>query len=167
MASLYEINKNYMQILSILDDEDLTADEIEELLKQLNQNEETFEEKSANYLKFIKHEQGQLLLIENEIKRLEKLKSAKNNKINNFKSFLLYSMQQHSFKKINTNLYSAWIKETESLEILDIEKIPNDFKTVKVEETINVNKTNLKNAIKEGALVEGAKINKNYSLVIK
>lgn len=167
MASLYEINKNYMQILSRLDDEDLTTDEIEELLKQLNQNEETFEEKSANYLKFIKHEQGQLLLIENEIKRLEKLKSAKNNKINNFKSFLLYSMQQHSFKKINTNLYSAWIKETESLEILDIEKIPNDFKTVKVEETINVNKTNLKNAIKEGALVEGAKINKNYSLVIK
>jgi hypothetical protein len=57
------------------------------------------------------------------------------------------------------------LRKSKSVEIIDADAIPQQFKTVKTTETIN--KTEIKKAIESGEIVSGATIKENKNLQIK
>lgn len=101
--------------------------------------------------------------IEAEIKRLKEKKDAVDRKITRVKEYIFQALWVD--EKLQFPLFSVGMRKSERLEITDDSKIPERF--IRIKTTTEPDKAGLKQAIKEGAEFECAKIVKFYSLQIK
>ena len=100
MASLYEINSELLNYVSELDDivsnPEQTDDDVkrtEELMKLLSINEGNFKGKADNYAKFVRVLEGNNLVIDLEVKRLQAMKKRNNSLISRLKETLLNAVK--------------------------------------------------------------------------
>ena len=103
-----------------------------------------------------------------EEKRISEQRKALENKLTRFKEYVKECMEKGGFTKIETALGSlSIVKNPMSVEIINENEVPNEFKTEVV--TTKIDKTAIKNHFKEtGEIPEGIKINtQNTSLRIK
>jgi hypothetical protein len=142
---LYEIT----ELIKKSEELELTQDDLELLEIELK-------EKSDNIIKYVQNLEGNINIIDTEIKRLQELKKTEKNKIERMKEYIKYSMDKMGLKKIESPIGKISLRKSESVEIEDIEKIPGEFVTIK--QTFNPDKTAIKKAIKEGREIPGAKI---------
>ncbi|MDR3169641.1 MAG: siphovirus Gp157 family protein [Candidatus Peribacteria bacterium] len=89
--------------------------------------------------------------MEEEMKRLKELKESRENKIEKGKERISYLLQQAKIEKMNTEFNKLSFRSSESVEILDEDKIPEQFRKIKTE--IKPDKTAIKEAIKAGKTV--------------
>lgn len=130
---------------------------------------------SIKYLLEEKSEQLELILKEQEMKEekckeisryyAEKAKETKDKK-DAFKRMIMETMENLGVKKIETATGTFTIrKNAPALIIEDNRLIPEKFKTI-VQET-KIEKTEIKKALKDGAEIEGVRLESSQSLLIK
>lgn len=162
MASIYELNKNYMELTAMLEAAE-TPEEVEEIQNTLEMLDCSIEEKIENTAKYMVNVEADIQGIKAEIDRLNKVKKSKESTIETLKNNIEYSMKQKGIEKLEVGTFKAGYRKSESVEIINLDVIPADF--TKVE--IKADKTAIKKAIKAGEVVEGAEVRTNMNFYIK
>ena len=158
--TLFDIKESYVSLANeIMINDGVLSDELE---SSLNIVYEELEEKSINYCKLIKHTEGENKIIDDEIKRLSALKKNRNSLITILKDRISNALKLFDMDKVETPLYKISFRKSTSVEIEDIELLPNEAVIIEKK----VSKTVLKEMMKIGD-VEGAKLVINFNLQIK
>lgn len=123
------------------------------------------ENKGAGLVQYFRNTDTTLDTIDAEIKRLQGLKKSLKNKVDNFKSYIIFNMERMGVKKIETGLGTLSLRASKSVDVYDESLIDKKFVTQVIEEKIS--KTDLKKAIEAGEEVQGARVVSKNSLQIK
>lgn len=168
MSKLYEIKEDYSSLVELMMQamSENDTEQVELYRDALQINEEEFKEKALNYSKVIRSEAAAIESIEAEIKRLQALKKTKESSISYLKSSLSNAMQVFNHVKVDLGIFKLSFRKSESVEITDMDLIPEYLKRQKV--TIEADKALIKAGIqKEGLTIPGAFIKENLSLQIR
>ena len=163
--SLYNITNKFVDLMNKAKEGELTEQEYNELGSELALE---LKNKSTSIVGYVKNENALVDAIDTEIKRLQDMKKAKQNRLDNFKKYVKENMEKLGLSKVETEIGTLSIaKSPVSVEIVDEDKIPNKFKKI-IQET-KVDKTAIKDYFKEtGEIVEGVNIlTENTNLRIK
>jgi hypothetical protein len=157
--NLYNIKSEYLAIAQELAEGELTP----ELEQALMITEANLQEKAINYGYVIKNFESEVDIIETEIKRLNALKKARVNAVEKLKTNISNAMQLFGILEVKAPTFKMNFRKSESIEIY--EGLSNEYITEKI--SYQPDKIAIKNAIKEGKIVNGAGIIINYNLQIK
>lgn len=162
--NLFQLTANYLQIIELSNqlDEETLKDTLESI-------QEPLEIKMANIVKVIRSIENDIEAIEKEEKRLKEFKESKRNTIKRLKFMLLESVEvvgnvtKTGGKKLEVkndpyvkSVYTQ--KNPPSVEIIDANLIPSDFK---VPQEPKVDSKAIIAAWKEDQEIEGVKINQS------
>ena len=161
MNSLFNITAKARQIALALENDELTPELENELV--INQNE--LQIKAESYAYAIKSLEGDVSIIDEEIKRLRALKEAKTNAIERMKEAVVNAFQIYGITEVKSPTLKLSLRRSESVEVINQDQLPECF--VKAKTTYTPDKVAIKDAIKSGLTVEGAVIVENFSLQIK
>ena len=161
MANLYEITREALELASLLETEELTP----ELEAMLVINQEKMEVKVNNYAKVIANIQSDADAIDQEIKRLKAMKDSKERAILRLKDALREAMLVSSIDKIESPLFKLSLRRSEAVEVDIVEALPSQF--VNVKNVVTADKVAIKEAIKRGENITGARLIENFNLQIK
>ena len=128
----------------------------EELLEELEKNKEELLEDAALAIKNLNAE---LDALKNEIKQMTERKQRAARNIDTLKKVLKESLNG---EKIKTPRVQITYRKSQSVNILNLDKIPEQYIKIKKE----ADKTAIKKALKAGT-VEGAEITSNTSIIIR
>jgi hypothetical protein len=161
--SLYNIEQNYLNLVENLIENggELTP----ELETELAITKQDLQNKGVCYGYIIKQLEGNIDLIDLEIKRLQALKKPLVNSIDRLKNNLSQAMQMFDVTELKTPLLKINFRKSESIEVTDIDLLDSDF--VKTTITKAADKIAIKDAIKAEIPVRGAVLITNYNLQIK
>ena len=159
--NLYEITRDALELASLLETEELTP----ELETALVINQEQLQAKAGNYAKVIANIQSDADAIETEIKRLKAMKESKERAITRLKDALRDAMLVSAIDKIESPLFKLALRRSEAVEVDMVEALPNAYQNVK--NVVTADKVAIKEAIKRGENVYGARLIENFNLQIK
>ena len=162
-VALYQIEQEYLNIVqSIID---ASGEITEEQETALSISKEQLQNKGVCYGFIVKELEGNIDLIDLEIKRLNALKKPLVNSIDRLKNNLSQAMQMFEVTELKTPLLKINFRKSESIEIADIDLLDANF--VKTTITKAADKVAIKDAIKSGENVQGAVLVTNQNLQIK
>lgn len=161
--NIYQIEKEYIEIANRIIDNGGAMDE--DLEKELAINEENLQEKARNYGYVVKTINGEIDIIDIEIKRLTALKNARKNTVNRLKETIKNAMNLYQIDKVETPTLKINFRKSETVLVENIEFLDKDYVNVLVTKTAD--KTAIKKTIKSGNDVRGAVIQENLNLQIK
>jgi len=161
--TIYQIEQSYNQLAEQLinNDGELTT----ELAEQLAITEEQLQNKSVAYSFVIKQMDADIETIEAEIKRLQSAKKQREKATEYLKERIKHAMELFQIEEIKTPLVKINFRKSESVEVENVNALPNVYKTVKVVETAD--KVAIKEAIKNGADIIGCRLVANKNLQIR
>lgn len=159
--SLYNIEKEYLEIANQLEDGELSP----ELETALAINEKELQGKAVAYAYVIKESEDAVSIIDQEIKRLTALKKTEVNKATRLKETISNAMNLYGITEIKTETLKLNFRRSEGV-VGSNDWLTDDLVTI-VPEQRKPNLTAIKAAIKEGVEVEGYEIEERYSLQIK
>jgi esterase/lipase len=159
--NLYEITRDALELASLLETEELTP----ELESALVINQEQLQAKAGNYAKVIANIQSDADAIETEIKRLKAMKESKERAITRLKDAVKDAMIVSAIDKIESPLFKLALRRSETVEVDMVEALPNAYQNVK--NVVTADKVAIKEAIKRGENVYGARLVENFNLQIK
>lgn len=158
---LYEISEAFKNIELLLENEEVSKEDMHYALSDLNM---AFDEKADNIVNLIKSLNAEAEAIKQEEKRLADRRKAKENQANNLKAYLENSMILANKKKFKTLKFSYNIQANPpSLNIENEDYIPNDFYIT----NRTLNKKELLNAVKDGLTITGVSLKNTESLRIR
>jgi len=159
--NLYEITREAMELASLLETEELTP----ELEQALVINQDQLQAKANNYAKVIVNIQSDADAIDAEIKRLKAMKESKERAITRLKEAVKNAMLVSNIEKIESPLFKLSIRKSEAVEVDMLEGLPSEF--VNIKNVMTPDKLAIKEAIKRGEFVLGARLVDNFNLQIK
>lgn len=161
MMSIYNITDDFSQIMAEIES---NGGEISpEIDEKLQINQFNLIEKTTNYVHVIKTLDSECDIIDIEIKRLQELKKQRSNFTQSLKDRLKNAMQAMELTEIKTALNKINFRKSESVEIIDESILPSDVLIYEPK----IDKKKIKEIIKNGGQVFGAKIVENQNLQIK
>lgn len=177
--NLFEIQDAMMNLLEYGVDEDgVIIEDEEEFINLYNSIQIDLNTKLDNTNCLQKLIDGEIEVIDKEIKRLTAEKSARVHKKewlkNRVDAFVKRqftdengNIDEESVHKYKLNLPHSKIsyRKSDSVEVTDLETLPEEYIKTKIEK--NPDKVAIKNAIKDGKEIKGAKIVTNYNIQIK
>ena len=158
--SIYEISNDYLNLMNEI--EQAEGEITPEMEAQLKINEGELQSKSIAYLAVIKEREAFVTQIDEEIKRLTALKKRNNSLVDRLKENILNAV--NLFGTIETQFNKFSIRKSESVEVLDVNELPKEYKVVKVTE--QADKKAIKEALKSGKQIVGCSILTNSNLKI-
>ena len=159
--NLYEITREAQELAFLLETDELTP----ELEAALLINQDQLQAKAGNYAKVIANIQSDSDSIDAEIKRLKAMKDTKDRSISRLKEALRDAMLVSGIDKIESSLFKLSLRRSEAVEVDVVEALPNAFQNVK--NVVTADKVAIKEAIKRGENVMGARLIENFNLQIK
>ena len=159
--NLYEITQEAQYLAVLLETEELTA----ELEEALIINQDQLQAKAVNYAKVIFNYQAESDAIDQEIKRLKAMKESRDKKVEWLKESVKKAMLVSGIEKVESPLFKLSVRRSEAVEIDVVEALPSAFQNVK--NVVTADKVAIKEAIKRGEFVMGARIIENFNLQIK
>lgn len=152
---LYQITNGFMKLLDEKQTEEMTPEEIQKIGEELSI---ALQQKSSNIIAYYQEQNALLNAIDEQIRRLQDYKKSTKNKIDNYKDYVKNNMNILGIDKIQTELGTISIANSPlSVEIVDVDKIPDEYKKVVTE--INVDKNKIKDNFKStGEVVDGVMI---------
>ena len=159
--NLYEITREAQELAFLLETDELTP----ELEAALLINQDQLQAKAGNYAKVIANIQSDSDSIDAEIKRLKAMKDTKDRSISRLKEALRDAMLVSGIDKIESSLFKLSLRRSEAVEVDVVEALPNAFQNVK--NVVTADKVAIKEAIKRGENVMGARMIENFNLQIK
>lgn len=161
--TLYQINKDFEECLNKAIDTETGEVLNENLIGVLNSIEMALEEKAINTAYVIKQLGARAKVVDEEIKRLKKLKDIAEKAEESLKQYLHDNIPEG--KKIETDLMKiSWRKST-AVEITDMSKLPHEYITTKIDE--KPDKEAIADAIKSGKEVAGAELVERQNIQIR
>jgi hypothetical protein len=161
MKTLLNIRQEYTNLLTEIEQNE------GEITPQMEQalviNAQELSSKSLAYVEFIGNLSTQNNRIDDEIKRLQLLKRKNTQLLEFLQKGLVQAVNE--FGVIRTGTHTIGVRHSEECVIEDTDKIPDRFKTVRVD--VQVDKLALKKAIKNGENIPGAHIQGNQHPVIR
>lgn len=157
--NLYNLTGAYLYLLHNPDDmdEQTLADTLESI-------QESIYDKAANTAGLIKSIEADITTVDEEIKRLQKIKKQKQTRVHNIKQYLQAEMTKLNQTNIKTPLMNIRIqKNPPSVLVTDAEKIG---KMYFVEQEPRLDKRSLLDDLKAGLQIPGAEIQQTESLRI-
>ena len=159
---LYELTQNYLNLLDLLENPEVPADIIQSAIEEVEGN---FEDKAENIVKLIKSVEGDIKTYKEEELRLSTRRKTLENKVINLKVYLESSLKAIGKKEIKGKLFTLKIqKNAPSVVIDDLNTIPKEYLK---ESIVLVDKTKLKDDLKNGLDVPGARLQSTESLRIR
>jgi hypothetical protein len=160
-TSIYDINKAFQSIVDMVADGELTQEDFQQALAELEQSKV---EKCGNaicYLNMLKHGIEDMKA---EEKRINTMRKALESRAKNLENAFAYVLKNMGDKEVITKYGVMKVrKNPPSVVIDDIAKIPTQYQKQKIEVTID--KTAIKKAIQSGEKVDGAHIEQGEKLV--
>jgi len=158
--SLYNIETQYLEYIEAIQmlDGELTP----EMEQMLSINEAELHKKSLAYSEIINSKTSRIELIDAEIKRLTAMKKSEKNIIERMKTALVTAV--NIFGEFEHSLHKFGIRKSTSVEVDDVNNLPDKFKVVKVTE--QADKKAIKEALQSGEEVAGCRIVNNQNLKI-
>ena len=161
MMSIYNITDDFSQIMAEIES---NGGEISpEIDEKLQINQLNLIEKTTNYIHVIKTLDYECDIIDIEIKRLQDLKKQRTNFTQSLKDRLKNAMQAMELTEIKTALNKINFRKSESVEVIDESILPSNVLIYEPK----IDKNKIKEIIKNGGLVSGAKLVENQNLQIK
>ena len=159
---LYELTQNYLNLLDLLENPEVPAEMVQAALEEVEGN---FEDKAENIIKLIKSVEGDIKAYKEEEIRLSTRRRTLENKVINLKVYLESSLKAIGKKEIKGKLFTLKIqKNAPSVVIDDLNTIPKEYLK---ESLILVDKTKLKEDLKNGLEIAGARLEASESLRIR
>lgn len=160
--NLYEISnlENQIEQLAAANDGELS----EEMLKALVEAETQSLVQIENLCKYIRKLELGIDMCKTEEERIKKMRDKADKRIDGIKKYLTPYVAKHG--KIESGTFTLSTRESESVNILDENKIALKYFTI-IPESKKPDKKLIKKALKEGAKIPGAELQKNDNLVIK
>jgi hypothetical protein len=159
--NLFNIQQQYLSLANELSEGELTP----ELEQALIINETELKEKAVNYAYVIKQFGHENNAVSEEIKRLQDLKKRNEKAIERMETAISNAMQLYGIDKVDSSFIKLSFRKSESIEIINEAQLTEQFTTTKT--TVTPNKVAIKEAIKNGEVVEGAVLVTNFNLQIK
>jgi hypothetical protein len=161
MANLYEITKEYLEIQQILETEELTTELNEALILSQSQ----LQIKGGGYAKIMANKQANVDGATAEIKRLKAYIDQEQKKIDRLKNALLQSMLLTGTEKLESDFWRLSVRRSEAVEVDIVEALPSEY--INIKNVVTADKVAIKEAIKRGENITGARIIENFNLQIK
>lgn len=136
-----------------------------ELELQLTINQDQLEQKARGYGFVVKQMESDISIIDAEIKRLGELKKSRQKTIDRLETTVSNAMQLYQIEKLETPTLKISFRKSESIEIDNEADIPAQFLKEKI--TYSIDKVAIKEAIKKGEVVIGARLQQNKNIQIK
>lgn len=125
MATLYDISKQWLVFLEAYAAGEIPEEAVNDTLESI---EGEFEAKAENIAKIIANSKGDILGIEAEIERLQKMKESIENQNNRLKNYLYTAMKETGKIKFKTGLFSFSICKNGGLQPLEITgDVPTEY----------------------------------------
>lgn len=157
---LYELKENYIELMGLLDNEEVTLDEVADTLDAIN---DELPVKVDNICRLMKSCESHAAVYKEEAKRLTALAKAAETKADNLKRYIDETFKGMNVTKMDTELFKLSYRKSESVNVTDVDALPVDYTKV----TIAPDKTAIKKAIKDGVEVTGAELVTNQNLQIR
>ncbi|WP_368289986.1 siphovirus Gp157 family protein [Enterococcus avium] len=160
MAILYKLSENYNQVIQMADQ--LDDGTLRDTLDSIN---EAFDDKAENIAKSIKEIEGQADIIKAEKERLAKREQAMRNNAKSMKIYMQEQMEAIGKRKVQGELLTVAIqKNAPSVKIESEQYIPEGFY---IPQPSKLDKTQLKNELKNGLEIAGVELVQTESVRIK
>lgn len=163
--NIYEISQEYQKAIYILSQiEDITPEIIEDTLSSIKCD---LEDKAINIAAYIKNLTAECEAVSKAKKEMAVREQRLFSKIENIKNWLKEQLIACDIRRIKKSPhFEIRIQKCACrLEIVNAEIIPQDF--IKVEVIENIDNQRIKEALKIGAEVPGAKLKEGTTLIIK
>jgi len=161
--NLYQIENEYLQLSEMLiESEGELTPELEQAL-EINGN--NLKNKAVNYGYVIKQMEGNVDLIDAEIKRLQAMKKSRVNAAELLKETIKTAMLMYDLNTIEIPTLKLSFRKSESIEIINEAQLTAEF--VNTKQVTTPDKISIKTALKEGREVAGAVMVTNLNLQIK
>ena len=158
---LYEIAKDYKDAL-----EELTDIEDEAVVDTLEGLKGTLETKSENIIKYTQNLNSTIHAMKEAEKSMAERRKKLEKKVLGIKQYVKNVMEENQINKIETVNFDLSIRKNPPKAVIENqEMIPKDFVETHVTEKININK--VKEELKKGASVQGARLVQETRLDIK
>jgi len=161
--NIYQIEKEYLEFANQLIESG--GECTPELELQLTINQEQLEQKARGYGFVVKQMESDVSIIDAEIKRLGELKKARLKTIERLETTVSQAMQLYQINRLETPTLKISFRKSESVEIDDESAI--SFAYLKEKITYTIDKAMIKEAIKKGEVVAGARLQINQNIQIK
>ncbi len=161
MKTLLNIRKEYTDLISQIEENE--GELTPEMEQALAINRQELAEKSLAYVEFLGNLEAQNNRIDEEIRRLQQLKRHNQQMLTFLQKGLVRAVQE--FGTVRAGTYTIGVRQTEECVIEDSSRVPDKFKTVKMD--VQVDKVAIKKALKEGEHVPGVHIQHNQHPVIR
>lgn len=160
---LYEITQDIAELEELINNEELTEDEVAEVKIMI---ESVLNEKAEQIAYVIKNKESDIKAIKEEEKRLKEKRQSVEKSAERLKSYVLENLLMLDKKKIKTSVGDIAIRKSQAIEVsADVNVLDDRFKRVKT--TVEADKTALKEAIRSGEVVDGVELVENYSLNVR
>ncbi|MCK3657262.1 hypothetical protein A4G18_00630 [Pasteurellaceae bacterium Pebbles2] len=168
---LYEISERYQNIMDLVNNPELADNtDIQTQLEQtLNGIEDEFDSKVQQTVFVLKNIESEIEPIDAEIKRLQAMKKARQNSVERIKDYLKHHLHATNIKAVNCGVFNVSYREMKqsAVEIDDVLFSANNLDESLVNVKITPNKTAIKQALKDGVEVIGAKLVDSQVLTIR
>ncbi len=134
-------------------------------LDELSSIETSIEEKIINIVKLVKNNEANIYAIKEEKKRLDALQKTLERQNESLKSYMKQNMEVTGKTKIESSLFTVSIRRTTPKLLLDESLIMKQEKFLKTK--VEISKTAIREALKEGEDVEGAILEEQRILYIR
>ncbi|EGQ3879060.1 siphovirus Gp157 family protein [Staphylococcus pseudintermedius] len=161
MTNLFDLNQNELAILEMLENEELSFDDVKDTLDAIKDEQKR---KYDAMQKMILSLKGDVNTLKEREKALSKRRKSYENKIKSLQNYMLDSMRFKGETKFKTEEFTYFIRKSETTQIEDENVIPEKYK---VEQAPKIDKTQIKKDIKAGIEVAGASLVENESLGVR
>ena len=153
--TLYNITNKFAELMDMAENGELTEEQYNALGEQLTLE---LQQKGSGIIGYTQNEEAFIEAVDFQIKRLQYLKKARQNKLEKFKQYVKENMDRLGITKMDTELGTLSIaKNPMSVEIENEEEIPKEFKQQVI--TTKIDKTAIKNHFKAtGEIIPGTRI---------
>jgi len=158
--SLFNIQDDFNGLMRTIEESE--GEITPEMEKALEINEKELQSKGVGYLEIIKKKEAFNLLVDNEIKRLQGLKSVNNNSVDRLKNSLLNAVK--TFGEFTSGTVTFKTRKSSVLIIENEELIPKKYKTQVL--TTKIDKAQIKQDLKTED-IPSCYIQENENLMIK
>lgn len=161
MTNLFDLNQNELAILEMLENEELSFDDVKDTLDAIQDEQKR---KYDAMQKMILSLKGDINTLKERETALSKRRKSYENKIKSLQNYMLDSMKFKGETKFKTEEFTYFIRKSETTQIEDENVIPEKYK---VEQAPKIDKTQIKKDIKAGIEVAGASLVENESLGVR
>ncbi|MFH0717350.1 hypothetical protein B4W74_00445 [Staphylococcus intermedius] len=161
MSNLFDLNQNELAILEMLENEELSFDDVKDTLDAIQDEQKR---KYDAMQKMVLSLKGDINTLKERETALKKRRKSYENKIKSLRNYMLASMKSKSETKFKTEEFTYFINKSDSTQIDDENAIPDKYKTPQLPK---IDKEQIKKDIKAGVDVAGASLVENESLGVR